>query len=315
MTLYEFKGGTDDGSGPTGALTFDSSGHLYGVTTVGGVNTQGTIYELTPKRSGFWGENVIFNFVGYEFTGWEPTSGVIIDSLGNLYGTTPNGGTPGYGVAYELSRNISGTWNQSILHDFANGEDGRDPLASLIWDVQGNLYGTTVTTAFELSPSAGTWTFKVLSQLNVPDGGAVSALVFDAAGNLYGTTLDAGISGAGTVFELSPPSGGGSWVQNTIYTFTGGRDGGSPSIAALAIDSEGSLYGTTAYGGAYEHGTVFKLSPETGGSWTETVLHNFRSVDGAYPEGGVIIDISGNLYGTTYKGGQFDEGTVFEITP
>jgi uncharacterized repeat protein (TIGR03803 family) len=313
--LYWFKGGTSDGSYPVGALIFDPAGHLYGVTMFGGTNDQGTVYELTPTHAGLWREKVLFNFVGYEYTGWEPMSGLVLDAQGNLYGVTEFGGMPGYGVAYELSRSASGTWSQTILHDFTNGSDGWGPVGTLIFDALGNLYGTSADTAFELSPiGGGVWTLTVLSPITVPNGFGVSGLTLDAMGNLYGASWESG-TGYGQVFELTPPVGGGTWVQTALYTFTGGQDGGLPIVTALALDSQNNVYGTTNIGGTYGRGTVFKLAPSTGGGWTESVLHSFHGADGGYPDGGVILDGVGNLYGTTLKGGQSNMGTVFEITP
>ncbi len=259
---------------------------------------------------------------------------MIIDAAGNLYGTTEYGGDyscggPGCGTVFELMPTEGGGWTEKKLHNFGNGTDGVFPLADLNLDVAGNLYGTTYGggglcsygcgTVFELTPNGnGNWTEKVLHSFN--DNGTdgdlpYAGLIFDAAGNLYGTTVAGGSSYAGTVFELTP-HGNGNWTEKVLHSFSNvGTDGASP-FAGLIFDAAGNLYGTTTYGGNHP-GTVFELTPTGGGDWTEKVLHSFSNVgtDGAYPYGGLIFDAAGNLYGTTYLGGTYNYGTVFEVTP
>jgi uncharacterized repeat protein (TIGR03803 family) len=163
------------------------------------------------------------------------------------------------------------------------------------------------------------WNEKVLHAFNDhrTDGSSPEyGLVIDAAGNLYGTTPSGGIHDYGTVFELSPTVGGG-WTETVLHNFNqNGTDGALPS-AALIFDAAGNLYGTTSAGGLYYDGTVFELSPTVGGGWTETVLHNFNQngTDGVSPSGGLIFDAAGNLYGTTFAGGLYLDGTVFELSP
>ena len=153
---------------------------------------------------------------------------------------------------------------------------------------------------------------------NGTDGADPAAgLIFDAAGNLYGTTYGGGTYDWGTVFELTPAAGGG-WTEKVLYSFLGGADGFFPA-ADLIFDAAGNLYGTTGYGGAYDNGTVFELTPTGGGDWTEKLLHSFsynlNGMDGTYPQAGLIFDAAGNLYGTTVGGGNYGGGTVFELTP
>ena len=235
---------------------------------------------------------------------------------------------------------------ERVLYSFdANGVDGYDPWAGLIFDAAGNLYGTTAEggtygscyggcgTVFELTPTAGGgWAEQVLYSFGNGTDGAFPAagLIFDAAGNLYGTTLGGGDYGYGTVFELTPTVGGG-WTEQVLYSFNlNGTDGVWPA-ANLIFDRSGNLYSTTWGGGEYEYncdngvpgcGTVFELSPTAGGGWTEQVLWNFgNGTDGTNPEAGLIFDAAGNLYGTTVNGGTYDNcsyggcGTVFELTP
>jgi uncharacterized repeat protein (TIGR03803 family) len=221
---------------------------------------------------------------------------------------------------------------ERVLHSFGSGpDDGSTPVAGLIFDAAGNLYSTTSGggtygpgTVFELTP-AGTET--VLYSFGAFGDGVspYAGLIFDAAGNLYGTTYGGGAyqcslgAGCGTVFELSP-NGTGGWTETVLHSFGNGTDGAIPS-AGLIFDAAGNLYGTTAYGGDYGgyngDGTVFELSPNGSGGWTETVLHNFHynGTDGVSPYAGLIFDAAGNLYGTTREGGTSSYGTVFEITP
>ena len=147
----------------------------------------------------------------------------------------------------------------------------------------------------------------------------VASLIFDASGNLYSTTVLGGNYGYGTVFELSPKTGGG-WTETILHNFNNGGNGGYIPVAVLILDASGNLYGATSAGGKYgsngDGGTAFKLSPKTGGDWTETVLHSFgNGTDGNSPDAALAFDSSGNLYGTTTVGGKDGYGTVFEITP
>jgi uncharacterized repeat protein (TIGR03803 family) len=141
--------------------------------------------------------------------------------------------------------------------------------------------------------------------------------VFDAQGNLYGTTMLGGnigaacASGCGTVFRLSPGSGG--WEESVVYAFAGGNDGALPYVG-VTFDAGGHLYGTTYGGGAYGNGTVFKLSSGSSASWTESVLHSFTGGwDGKEPLGELILDAAGNLYGTTFEGGDAAYGVIFKL--
>jgi uncharacterized repeat protein (TIGR03803 family) len=228
-----------------------------------------------------------------------------------------------------------GIWAQSkyrVLHTFTLGRDGTEPVAGLIFDQAGNLYGTTTRggasnsgTVFKLTPNAdGGWRESVLysfcSLMNCSDGAEpFGALIFDAAGNLYGTTVSG--SGGGVVFKLTPNPDG-SWSESVLYTFASSQDGLYPACG-LIFDQAGNLYGTTTQGGtAYYHGTVFKLTPNPDGSWTENVLHSFTGRNGSFPDAGVIFDRFGNLYGTTANGGNRAGqcsgtgcGVVFELTP
>jgi uncharacterized repeat protein (TIGR03803 family) len=281
-------------------------------------------------------ESVLHNF-GKGHDGNAPEGGLIFDAAGNLYGTTLQGGAfdcaydTGCGTVFELTPQGDGTWQESILHYFDfSYKDGFNPNAALIFDSQGNLYGTTTGensdnseggSVFELSPQkGGRWKFKLLYAFG-SDGGEPwgGSLIFDPAGNLYGTTSVGGDAGNGTVFELTPRSNG-QWKEKVLHSFKG-TDGEFPN-GGLVFDTAGNLYGTTCCGGdfpptcgGYGCGTVFELTPEANGSWKEHVLHRFNGTDGFGPGGSVTIDAGGNLYGTTEGGGNHDYGIVFELSP
>lgn len=201
-----------------------------------------------------------------------------------------------------------------MLWSFGQPGDGREPFSGVIFDRSGNLFGTTFEggagntgTVFELMPTMSGWTDSILSNGGYP----IAGLTWDAAGNLYGATSSGGSGGAGTVFELSPSNG--SWTYTLLYSFTGGAQCGP--WGTLVMDATGNLYGTTNCLGSDGAGSVFKLV-HSGGAWTYTSLHDFTGgSDGGNPEGSVVFDASGKLYGTTSGGGSTDSGVVWEITP
>jgi uncharacterized repeat protein (TIGR03803 family) len=275
--LHSFGSNTKAGLAPASNLIFDSRGNLYGTTIEGGTDNVGTVFELTPKPGGAWTELLLHSFAESGHDGQSPYSGLIFDSAGNLYGTTTAGGVGSGGIVFELSPPVppSTRWSEKVLHNFL-AYNNRDG--------------------------------------NYPDAN----LLFDSAGNLYGTTEGGGDYGGGTVFELSPATGG-SWIETVLHSFNPSvsvGDGKNPK-ASLILDSAGNLYGTAWAGGPFGGGTVFELSPSTGGSWTENILHNFAGGigDGAQPQGALIFDSTGNLYGTTSQGGPEGGGTVFKLTP
>jgi uncharacterized repeat protein (TIGR03803 family) len=249
---------------------------------------------------------------------------VIYDPVtGNLYGLAFAGGSNGCGTAFALSPVVGGGWNFNVIHTFVAGFDGEIPVATLTLDSLGNLYGTTTGggsyndgTVFKLTPGADGWTASVLYNFTGGDNGfsASGGVTLDRKGNLYGTSTYGGADDVGTVIKLTPTKG--DWNVHVIHTFTGGFDGGTPAGYKLAIDAAGNLYGTTAYGGLYGYGTAYKLSPTSSGVWNESVLHAFvNKSDGADPQGGLVFNSAGNLFGTAYAGGSDGDGTVFEIKP
>jgi len=202
----------------------------------------------------------------------------------------------------------------SVVHTFTGGSDGGSPLSGFTIDSAGNLYGT--------ASNGGKAGYGIVLKLDVNGketvlhnfaGGTDGAnpegrLVSDAAGNLYGTTLAGSTSGDGTVFEL-PVKG----REIILHRFSG-TDGAKPE-AGLTMDAKGNLYGTTTAGGANGNGTVFKLEKNSAGKWKEQVLYSFgQGTDGAVPVGGITLDKTGNIYGTTSAGGTYTYGTIFKLT-
>jgi uncharacterized repeat protein (TIGR03803 family) len=328
--LYSFNGSnTASGSQPEGNIVLGLAGNLYGTTFSGGTGSGddcsdgniygcGTAFELTPKAGGGWAGKVLHNF-GDVGDGANPAAGLIVDSSGNLYGTTTAGGAYGCGTVFELTPNkTSADWTETILHSFcAPGAqvDGSGPWGGLVFDAAGNLYGTTSEgglgqcscgVAFELTPAAGgNWTEQVLYNFgDTADGSNPNAgLVLDAAGNLYGTTANGGSScyygfGCGVVFELSPADGG-TWTEKLLYIFT---EGGNPN-STLIFDKVGNLYGSTMWSG------VFELAPNSDGSWTEKVI----STSCCFPN--ALTLHSGDIYGTFSTSNGQCCGSVFELKP
>lgn len=230
--LHSFSKGSDGNFPDRGSLVFDSSGNLYGTTNLGGANSLGTVFELSPKAGGGWKETVIYNFDNGD-AGNSPQGGVILESNGALFGTTYSGGSHNGGTVFKLIPHSDGTWTEKVLHSFGQGSDGYAPIA-----------GVTV----------------------------------DSAGNLYGTTVYGGAFSEGTVYKLTP-DGDGNWSEKILHNFdNNGTDGADP-YGVVILDSAGDLYGTTYYGGTNTCGgpgcgIVFELSPGAAETWNETVLHN-----------------------------------------
>ena len=329
--LYEFSGANDGGQ-PLGGVVFGPDGALYGTTFGEGAYGGGNVFRLTPQPRACttslcpWIETVPYSFRG-DPDGSGPAFGdLAFDPAGNIYGTTFGGGVYGYGVVYELTP-APKYETEDILHSFKLN-DGVWPMNGVILDSAGNLYGTAhqggpdgVGTAFQLTCATGCTESVLHSFGHGMEGVYLTAgLVFDQSGNLYGAATYGGTGGGGTVFQLSPP---GSWTTITVlHSFVG--PGSCPAIpildstgsgpeATLTIDGAGNLYGTTCADGTHAAGNVFKLTPSNG-SWSYTDLYDFTGgSDGAYPLSNVIVDSSGNLYGTASEGGQ-GGGVVWEIT-
>jgi uncharacterized repeat protein (TIGR03803 family) len=316
--VHAFQGATTDGSIPMGDLLLDNKGNLYGTTYFGGGSPNcnggcGTVFKLTPKGKK-WAETVLYSFTS-DPDGAHPSAGLVMDSDGNLYGTTQYGGASGEGTVFKLDT----ARNETILYSFQNnGVDGEVPLCTLLRDRSGNLYGTTYFGGSSTNCAGGCGTvFKLGSADNETilynftggsDGNNPPAgLVRDKSGLMYGT---AGPSPyfSGTVFKLDQ-----NGTFSVVYDFGSGRphDGGQPN-ARLLRGRSGNLYGTTAIGGYSDIGTVFKINNEG----KETVLYNFLGgSDGGEPLGDLVMDDKGNLYGTASAYGAHGQGVVFKISP
>jgi len=349
MPLYAFKGGNDS-AWPASRVVFGPDGALYG-TTKGGTgdscsqNGCGTVFRLTPPTtfcravSCPWTESVLYRFTGIPDGAIPSTGDLVFDGAGNIYGTTSGGGAYGWGTVYKLTHS-NGVWTESVIYAFTGQHDGGTPNG-VIFDHQGNLYGTTaqggytdpqdnlygVGVIFELTPSAQGWAETVLYTFrdSSSDGGEPAAsLTMDSSGNFYGTTYAGGggicqssngyITGCGTVFQGTGDA--------TLYAFNAFQSGGLPEgpLAPISIDAAGNLYGTSVTNGTYGWGNVFKLSART---YTYSSIYDFTGgVDGGAPVSNVVMDATGNLYGTSSGGGgaqncilQGGCGVVWKITP
>jgi uncharacterized repeat protein (TIGR03803 family) len=324
--LYDFTGGSDGGY-PYAGVVLGRDGALYGTTWAGGYGV-GTVFQLRPPATAcktaicYWNETVLHAFTGNITDGGFPGYGnVTFDQAGNIYGTASNLGGSTCGVVWELSPS-GGAWTESVLYNFAGKTDGCNPFSGVIFDGAGNLYGNTANggsegagTVYQLVLSNGNWMKHTLADLNGNTGThPVGTLSMDRSGNLYGTTLDNGPNGGGTVFELSASRG---WAFSLVYAFASCDPG-----AGMTIAPDGSLYGVCQAGGAFGHGWVFEMPPNCNQTCGPNDLHDFDGSDGSYANGPVVFDASGNLYGTTYGGGntgqgcnEYGCGVVWEITP
>ena len=326
--LHELNG--DEGGGPQSSLIADAAGNLYGTATFGGPFGRGCVFELVRESSADTFQ-VLHSFTGGS-DGASPVAGLVMDDAGNLYGTAPAGGASGHGAIFELVRTEGGFAFQT-LYSFTGGEDGAQPLAELIVDPSGNLFGSAATgaegaggsrsgsgTLFELVKGETSYVFQLLHSFSAlssgstptnPDGALPeAALLRDDAGNLYGTAAYGGSSGAGTVFALFPV--GSAYSFQVIHTFAGTADGARP-VAPLISDESGNLFGTASLGSTHNWGSVFELA-KSGSAFQFQPLYSFTgSADGALPLGGLVRDESGNLAGTTLGGGDFLFGTVFQL--
>jgi uncharacterized repeat protein (TIGR03803 family) len=265
---------------------------------------------------------VIYSFAGGTDGEYADTE-LVVDSAGNLYGATVQGGKFNSGTVFELSRS-GDTWTHTVLYNFMGGTDGGEPYKGVTLDAQGNLYGTAVTggggsceggcgVTYKLTRSGGTWTQSVVHAFTGGDDGSGpgSPVVFDRAGNLYGMTPTGGANGLGTIYQLSRVDGS----LRVIHTFTGGADGSGGSAGRMAFDPAGNLYGVATTGGGNQAGVAFKLIPTQSGEWKAQPLYAFKDEpDAGFPYGGLVADKKGNLYGTTYYAGAHDVGTVYRLS-
>jgi uncharacterized repeat protein (TIGR03803 family) len=279
--LYRFTGGAD-GALPDGNLVLDAAGNLYGTTVSGGSFNGdlcslwgcGVIYELSPGAGG-WTETVLYTFTGGG-DGLAPRA-LTPDTNGNFLGVAAGGGTVnsicsiGCGTLFELTPGAGG-WSLSVLYSFTGGSDGWQPSSRLIFDTQGNVFGTAAGgglvqcesgcgTVFELSPNGSGWSFSDVYSFSGSDGELPHGIIFDAAGNLFGVADGGKMScqccGCGVLFKLVP--GSGNWTETVLYKFKGTSDGAFPN--PVILDRAGRLFGTAAGGGSQNRGTIFKFTP------------------------------------------------------
>ncbi len=320
--VYTFQ----DGDLPSSSIAIAPDGVLYGTTLYGGFNDDGASYQLKPPavtpRSVLspWTETVLYSF-GRGGNGFNPQGDLTFDQSGNIYGTTQVGGVDFNGVVYELTA-AGGGWTQSVLYSPSGGVGNEQFDGGVVFDSSGNLYGVTpnggqygLGGVFELSPSGSGWTGQTIYSFSTGsmDGRyPVGGLLIDSSGNIYGTTTSGGSGGGGTVFELTP--GGGGWTFKLLYGLSGASMSGPQG--RLIMDVAGNVYGVTYGGGAHRFGSVFKLTT-SGGSWIYSSLHDFTGAakDGAFPVCGPIMDANGNVYGTVSAAGAYDKGNVWEIAP
>jgi uncharacterized repeat protein (TIGR03803 family) len=317
-TLYKFDAET--GKNPTGGLLADKNGALYGTVHFFGAGGGGAVFQLVPPAPGRtkWTENILYSFVGGS-DGDAPAGGLVRSPDGNLFGVTVVGGSNDSGTIYMLSPS-GGSWTESVIYSFP-GSDGF-PIGKLLLDEKGNLYGVTQQSVVRLAPPTNgqdAWTATTLYTFSAAgDGrGPTGGLLGDSSA-IYGTARTGGSNDKGIVFRLTPPeSGDVPWSETVLYAFNG-ADGDGPNSDLVA--KGGTLFGTTAYGGAADRGTVFALKPPKAGhsEWRHSIIYSFTGPDGRLPYNGLTLGKDGTLYGTTVGGGVFGgygHGTVFQLSP
>jgi uncharacterized repeat protein (TIGR03803 family) len=314
--IHTFDG--PDGATPAWGVALDAAGNLYGTTASGGANNFGAVFELQPTKSG-WTESVLYSFTGVD-DGGSPSTGVVLDASGNLYGTTATGAANKQGAVFELSKSGS-SWSLKVLLDL-NNIDGTGP-SPLTFDTAGNLYGTATGggfdmnhkrgTIFKLSPSSGgTWTSSVLFAFTGPatfGENPAGGVVFDQTGNIYGTLEAGGFGDAfgGSIYELQTPS----WEEMDWDTFTRFPASPHPPLSPVALDSSDNIYVALSGDGASVcYGAILKIGKDVFGIYN----FNANSSDGHFPLGGIVLDSENNVYGATSSGGGAGYGTIFKVT-
>ncbi len=328
MTLVDFNDA--DGANPFYGLIADGNGNLFGTTPQGGTpatgqNNGGTVFEIMKTASGYASTAVdLYSFSpSFPALGYSPTSGLLADAGGNLFGIAHQGGAFGFGAVFELKKTLTGYANAPITLASFNDSNGRQPGGNLVADASGNLFGTTefgngasdIGTVFEIKKTATGFasTPVTLATFTGPNGFQPSGGVsIDASGNLFGTTASGGASGFGTVFEIQNTATGYASAPTTLVSFNN-TNGANPS-SSLIEDAQGNLFGTTVGGGTFLDGTVFEIKHSAAGyAATPTILADFNNANGANPFSSLIFDAEGSLFGTTEFGGANGAGTVFEI--
>jgi len=306
--IHNFTGGAD-GANPLNGLMMGAAGYMYGTTSAGGAHNNGTVFRIAPTGI----LQTIYAFEGGA-DGSAPQSFLIEDSQGRLYGTTSAGGAYGGGTVFRITNNT-----KTILHSFGSGTDGSTPLGGLVFDGAGNLYGTTSAggangngAVFMLSPSGIILRETVLYSFGTGTDGAVpyAGVTLDSAGDVLGTTSAGGTGGYGTIFELNKQL---SWAETIVYNFQNQDDGGVP-YAGLIADGHGNFYGAATEGGSQGGGSIFELTP-AGSGWNFTAIDSLAGwgISGTFRN--LLLSSSGTLYATTHCDGEYDAGTVYELTP
>jgi uncharacterized repeat protein (TIGR03803 family) len=327
--LYSFQGA--DGQSPYAGLTYNESFYVanntpyfYGATSQGGAYKAGSIFRISPDGTT---KSVLYSFLGGN-DGANPYATLTVGNNADnfyLYGTTKYGGAKNYGTIFR----IDGTGHKTTLYSFLGGNDGANPVSTLVFGTDGNLYGTTLYggsgtncgtngcgTVYRITTYGSTESI-VYSFLGGNDGAMpYGGLMVYSDGTLYGTTEYggggtncSGTSGCGTIYSITPDGS----TETTLYSFQGGSDGALP-LASLIYNPSGYIYGTTRNGGSMNDGTVFEIDPSSSGSIT--TLYSFQgSNDGSYPYSSLVLSNNGNLYGTTGYGGSHNDGTVYSIDP
>jgi uncharacterized repeat protein (TIGR03803 family) len=303
--LYNFTGSTDGGY-PFAPVIRDSQGNLYGTTETGGTASCGVVFKVDTAGN----ETVLYSFAGGPTDGCYPYQGLVMDKKGNLYGTTSAGGVYGWGAVYKLTPQ----GKETMLHSFGAASDGEYPYyGHLLIDGAGNLYGITLFggssyegVLYKLTPKGKETVLHSFAGGSSDGCWPYGSVTIDKAGNLYGTTEFCGSSDHGTVWKVSPDG-----TETILHNFAGGKSDGCEPIAGVVLDSKGNLYGNTQLCGAWNYGTVWRLS--TKGKLK--LLHSFAYSDGAFPIGELLRTATGELFGTTNAGGSSYYGTVWSYVP
>lgn len=319
--LYSFgPQGSGDGLQPQASLVMDKRGNLYGTTISGGSNNYGTVFQLSPKVGGGWTETILYDFAPTG-DGRYPTTDLVLDGNGNLYGTTGSGGTKFGGTVFQLTPGSTG-WTETILYNFPNGSQ---PDTGLMWrEVGVNLYGVTqnggngLGNVFRLWHNPTGWVERSIHNFDNLHGNPQTGgnLVEDQHLTIYGASNGGCANGTGGVWELAHNPGKPSTYQ-LLYSFGAENSGdGNYPQSGVILGSNGTLYGTTGFGGlSFLGGTVFALT-RSQHNWQETILYKFTGGnDGGAPGGQLILDNQGNLYGVALRGGTYGGGVVFEVMP
>ena len=296
---------------------------------MGGVLAMFALVAILASGARAGTPEVIYSLAGDDDGEYTDTD-LVIDGAGNLYGTSVLGGDFGGGTVFQLTPSGKG-WIHTVLYSFTGGADGGEPYKGVTLDAQGNLYGTAVTggagsceggcgVAYKLTNSGGTWSQTVIHAFSGGDDGSGpgAGLTFDMQGNLYGVAPTGGAYGLGVIYQLHADAIG-NWTLKVIHTFTGGTDGATGSAGRLLLHA-GRLYGVATVGGANGKGVAFELAPITLSSqateWNLKAIYAFKGQpDAGFPYGGLLLDASGNLYGTTYYDGANDLGSVYQLSP